>query len=77
MLTQGPTPDPALDPKCKLNISSSSFLTLPYPLHCLICAKYIMIILLLLHMIEGWEDWRRGGGSFMLVFGWGDRGWVS
>ena len=41
MLTQGSAPDP----KCKLNIT---FLTLPHPLHCLICGKDIMIIVLLL-----------------------------
>ena len=35
----------------------SSFLTFPYPLDCLICAKEIMIIVLLLHMIGGWEGW--------------------
>ena len=38
MLTQGPAPDP----KCKLNISS--FLTLPHPSDCLICANDIMTI---------------------------------
>ena len=41
MLTQEPTPDP----KCKLNITS--FFTFPHPLDCLICAKDIMIIVLL------------------------------
>ena len=46
MLTQGTTPDP----KYKLNTSSSSFLTLPYPLDWLICAKDVMIIVLLLHV---------------------------
>ena len=67
ILTQGPAPDP----KCKLNISS--FLTLPHPLHCLICAKNIMIIVLLLQMMG--EIRRLGGGSFML--GWGNNGSVS
>ena len=67
ILTQGPAPDP----KCKLNISS--FLTLPHPLHCLICAKNIMIIVLLLQMMG--EIGRLGGGSFM--FGWGNNGSVS
>ena len=69
MLNQGPSPDS----KCKLNISS--FLTLPYPLDCLICAKDIMIILFLLHMMGSMR--RLEGGSFMLEFGWGDRGWGS
>ena len=68
MLTQEPVPDP----KCELNITS--FLTLPHPLHCLICAKDIMVILLLLQVMG---DGKVGGGSFMLGFGWGDRGWVS
>ena len=52
MLTQGPTPDP----KCELNISS--FLTLPHPLHCPICSKVIMVTLLLLQVMGGWEGWR-------------------
>ena len=47
MLTQGPAPDP----KCKLNISS--FLTLPHPSVCLICANDIMIIVLLLQIMGG------------------------
>ena len=68
MLTQGPKPDP----KCKLNISS--FLTLPHPSDCLICANDIMINVLLLQMMG---DGEVGGGSFMLKFGWGERGWVS
>ena len=45
MLTQGP----AADSKCKFNISS--FLTLPHPLDCLICAKDIMIQLFLLQIM--------------------------
>ena len=52
MLAQGPAPDP----KCKLNISS--FLTLPHPSDCLICANDIMIIVLLLQIMGGWEGWR-------------------
>ena len=52
MLTQRPVPDP----KCKLNIPS--FLTLPHPLDCLICAKDIMITVLLLQMLR---DWKAGG----------------
>ena len=63
MLTQEPVPDP----KCELNITS--FLTLPHPLHCLICAKDIMVTLLLLQVMG---DGKVGGGSFMLGFGWGD-----
>ena len=53
MLTQGPGPDP----KCELNVTS--FLTLSHPLHCLICAKNIMVIILLLEVmgdgkVGGW-----------------------
>ena len=50
MLTQGPAPDP----KYKLNIIS--FLTLPHSLHCLICTKDIMNMLLL-QVMGGWEVW--------------------
>ena len=50
MLTQGPTPYP----KCKVNISL--FLTLPHQSDCLICAKDIMIIVLL-QMMGQWEGW--------------------
>ena len=67
MLTQGPTPDP----KFKLNISS--FLTHSHPLYCLICAKNIMIIFLLLQMIG---DGKVGGASFMFGFGRGTGGWL-
>ena len=63
MLTQGPAPDP----KCELNITL--FLTLPHPLHCPICAKDIMVVVLLLQ-VRGWL----GVGSFVLRLGWGDRG---
>ena len=52
MLIQGPTPDP----KCELNITS--FFTLPYPLHCPICAKDIMVTVLLLQVMVGSEGWR-------------------
>ena len=41
---------------CELNITS--FLTLPYPLHCPICAKDIMVIVVLLQAMQGWEGWR-------------------
>ena len=68
MLTQGPAPDP----KCELNITS--FLMLPHPLHCLICAEDIMIIVLLLQVMG---NRKVGGCSFMLGFGWGYREWVS
>ena len=47
MLTQGPAPDP----KCELNITS--FLTLPDPLHYPICAKDIMVTVLLLQVKWG------------------------
>ena len=57
MLTEGPAPDP----KCELNITS--FLTLPHPLHCPICAKDIMVTVLLFQVIGGME--RFGGGSFI------------
>ena len=43
------------DPKCELNITS--FLTFPHPLHCPICAKDIMVIVLLLQVMGGWEGW--------------------
>ena len=49
------TPGPASDPKCELNIRS--FLQLPHPLHCPICAKDIMITVLLLQVMGGWEGW--------------------
>ena len=74
MLTQGPAPDSS----CELNIA---FLALPHPLHCPICAKGIMVTVLLLQVMGGWEGWGGvggwGGGSFILGFGLGDRGWVS
>ena len=43
-------------------------------LHCPICVKDIMVIVLLLQVMG---DGKVGGGSFMLEFGWGDRRWVS
>ena len=49
MLTQGPAPDP----RYKLNIIS--FLTLLHSLHCLICTKDIMNMLL--QVMGGWEVW--------------------
>ena len=60
MLTQGPTPDP----KCELNVTS--FLTLPHPLHCLICPKNIMVIILLLEVMG--DD--KVGGWFIYVRVW-------
>ena len=53
MLTQ----EPALDPKCKLNILS--FFTGLHPLDCFICDKDIIIIVLLLQMMgdEVWIGW--------------------
>ena len=66
--------DLAPAPKCKLNISS--FLTLPYPLDCLICANDIMIIVSLHMMGDG-----KVGGWFNYVKVWvgggGDKEWVS
>ena len=67
MLTQGPAPDP----KCELNITS--FLTLPHPLHHPICAKDIIVTVLLLQVM-GRGMGRFGCGSFMLGFGWGGQG---
>ena len=67
MLTQGPAPDP----RYKLNIIS--FLTLLHSLHCLICTKDIMNMLL--QVMGGWEVWVF---FFIYVRVWvGDRGWVS
>ena len=68
MLNQGPAPDR----KCKLNISS--FLTLPYPLDCLICAKDIMIIVFLQHM--GVIRMLEGGFIYVRVWVW-IQGWSS
>ena len=51
--TQGHTPDP------KWEVNITSFLTFPHPLHCAICAKNIMVTVLLLQMM--------GGGSFSLL----------
>ena len=65
MLTQGSAPDP----KFKLNISS--FLALLHPLYCLICAKDVIIIGLLLQMISGGKV----GGWFVYVWVWvGEQG---
>ena len=63
MLTQGPTPDP----KCQLNITS--FPTLPHPLHCAICAKDIMVTVLLLQVMREWEGW--GVVHLCEGLGWG------
>ena len=60
--------DLAPDPKCKLNISS--FLTLPYPLDCLICANDIMIIVSLHMMGDGKVGGGGGGGWFNYVKVW-------
>ena len=48
---------PAPDPKSELNITSflTSFLTLPHPLHCPICAEDIMVTVLLLQVMGGWD----------------------
>ena len=68
---------PAPDPNCELNISS--FLTLPHPSDCLICANDIMIIVLLQQIMGGWEGWGVGGGGWFIdIKVWvGGRGWVS
>ena len=60
MLTQGPAPDP----KCELNITS--FLTLPHPLHCPICVRDVMIIVLLLQVTGGLE-WLWGWFTYVRV----------
>ena len=60
---------PAPDPKCELNI------TLPHLLHFFICAKDIMVTVLLFQVIGGMGG--GGGGSFISGFGWGHRRWVS
>ena len=67
MLTQGLAPDP----KCKLKISS--FYTRSHPLDCFICAKDIIILVLLLQMMGGWE----GFAVFHFCYGlvWGTVGW--
>ena len=72
MLTQ----EPALDPECKLN--SSSFLTLPHSLDCLICTRNSASIIFFLWMMGGWDRWGvvdsywslggvRVGGQYLLV----------
>ena len=52
MLTQVSTPNP----KYKLNISS--FPTLLHPSDCIIYATDIIIIVLLMQMMWGWEVWK-------------------
>ena len=68
VLTQGHAPDL----KCELNITS--FLTLPHPLDCPICAKDIMVTVSLLQVMGRMGS--LGGGSSILGFGWGDKGWL-
>ena len=60
MLSQGPIPDPKHESNIRL------FLTLPYSLHCSICAKDIMVTVLLLQVMGGWEGW----GWFIYVKVW-------
>ena len=60
MLTQGLAPGP----KCELNITS--FLTLPHPLHCAICAKDISHCIVALTERKG----RGGGGRCEKIGGW-------
>ena len=69
MLTQKSAPDPT----CKLNISS--FLTFSHSLDCLICAKDVMIIMIVTANEGGMG--RLGVGSIVLGYRWGDREWVS
>ena len=59
MLTERPAPDP----KCELNITS--LLTLSHPLHCLICAEDVMVIVLFQVMGDG-----KVGGWFIYVRVW-------
>ena len=64
------------DAKCELNITS--ILTLLHPLHCLICSKDIMIIVLLLQVlgdgkVDGWFIYVRvlvgdRGGDHIFLF---------
>ena len=64
------------DAKCELNITS--ILTLSHPLHCLICSKDIMIIVLLLQVlgdgkVDGWFIYVRvsvgdRGGDHIFLF---------
>ena len=61
MLTQGSAPDP----KCELNITS--FLTLPHPLYCPICAKGIER-LGVVHLCQGLGGGTGGGCIFFLFF---------
>ena len=67
MLAQGT----ATDPKCKLNILSC--LALPHPLDGLTCAKYFMIIVLLMQVIGGWEGW----GWLIYISVWVGAQWVG
>ena len=50
VLIEGPVPNL----KCELKIT---FVTLSHPLHCPICAKDIMVTVLLLQVMEGWGGW--------------------
>ena len=69
MLTQRSTPDH----KCKLDVLS--FLTLTHLLDCLICARNLMPLVLLLQMAMGCDRW--GNGRLKLGCRWGNRAWVS
>ena len=71
MLTQGSAPDPNHE------LYITSFLMLPHPLHSLICAKDIMIIVLLLQVMGdgkvGWwfiyvRVWVGGQGVGIIFF---------
>ena len=50
LLTQGPAPDP----KCKVNILL--FLILARLLDYAICTRNVMLIVLILQMVGGWEE---------------------
>ena len=64
MLTPVPTPDP----KCVLNVTS--FLTLPHPLDCPICAKDIMVTVLLLQVTEVDRKVGEGGLLLLIALSW-------
>ena len=64
MLTQ------VLAPDCKCKLKISSFQTLLYQLDCLVCAKDIMAIVLLLQMMTGWKKWGGWFDMLELRLGW-------
>ena len=50
---------PTPNPKCELNITSYH-ITLTHPLHCPICARDIIVTVLLLQLMTGREGWGVG-----------------